>query len=68
MTLSIEELQKRADAIADIPRTIKIDEARKRWGLASKGAAFHVMKLLEAYGYVKHIQTGDEKGEWILEE
>lgn len=68
MTLSVEELQKRADALADIPRTIKVDEARKRWGLASKGATLYVLRLLEVHGYVRHIPTGGEKGEWILED
>lgn len=68
MTLTIEELQRRAAALADMPRIVKVEAAMERWGLRSKAATIHVLRLLEKRGYVKHVpnKKGDKKGEWIL--
>lgn len=65
MTLTTEELQRRAAALADMPRIIKVEAAMDRWGLRSKAAAIHVLRLLEAHGYVRHVQKGSS-GEWNL--
>jgi len=65
MTLTIEELQRRAAALADMPRIVKVEAAMERWGLRSKAAAIHVLRLLEKHGYVQHIRKG-KSGEWHL--
>ena len=63
MTLTIEQLIERLDKISDLPRTIKIDEARKRWGMSSKNTVIYTLEKLEELGYVRHVPNG-KSGQW----
>ena len=65
--LTDENILQMADALADMPRIIKVEKAMRAWGYKSKDSAWKILQRLAELGVVEHvIEQGNEKGEWYL--